>query len=53
MVLKCIEDGCFDGTSFEDEYSMSLKTNNEEICPNIDEVLGAFNSIRSDVLRKQ
>jgi hypothetical protein len=53
MVLKCINDGCFDGTSFEDEYSMSLKTSSGDICPNIDEVLEAFNKIRSDVLRKQ
>ena len=53
MVLKCIKDGCFEGTSFEDEYSMSLKTSSGDICPNIDEVLEAFNSIRSDVLRKQ
>ena len=53
MVLKCINDGCFDGTSFEDEYSMSLKTSSGAICPNIDEVLEAFNKIRSDVLRKQ
>ncbi len=52
MVLKCIKDGCFDGTSFEDEYSMSLKTSSGAICPNIDEVLEAFNKIRSDVLSK-
>jgi hypothetical protein len=52
MVLKCINDGCFDGTSVEDEYSMRLKTSNGDICPNIDEVLEAFNNIRSDVLRK-
>lgn len=53
MVLKCIEDGCFDGTSFEDEYSMSLKTSSGDIYPNIDEVLEAFNNIRSEVLGKQ
>jgi hypothetical protein len=53
MVLKCIKDGCFDGTSFEDEYSMSLKTSSGAICPNIDEVLEAFNNIRRDVLRRQ
>jgi len=53
MVLKCIDEGCFEGTSFEDEYSMSLKTSSGDICPIIDEVLEAFNSIRSDVLKNK
>lgn len=52
MVLKCIEDGCFDGTSFTDEYSMALKTSSGEISPVMEDVLDAFNNIRREVLSK-
>ncbi len=52
IVLKCLKDGCFEGTTFKDEYSMSLKTTSGNISPVMDDVLHAFNTIRKEVLSK-
>lgn len=51
MVLKCISGECFSGSSsYLEEYSMSLETQDPKIAPNIEDVLQAFNNIRREVL---
>lgn len=50
IVLKCINEGCFKGTTFSSEYSMGLETADGTIAPVIENVLQAFNSLRREVL---
>jgi len=52
IVLLCIEQGCFVGTSFKDQYSMSLETSSGQISPDMEKVLGSFNAIRKNVLSR-
>ena len=51
MVLKCIEENCFQGTSSTKQYSMSLKDGNGNLAPVAEIVLQAFNTIRGEVLK--
>lgn len=51
IVVKCLEGECLTGTSYNEEYSMSLKTSSGSISPEMERVLNAFNAIRADVLR--
>jgi len=50
IVIKCLEGECLTGTTFNKEYSMSLKTQSEEISPEMSNVLNALNNIRAEVL---
>lgn len=52
IVIKCIQEGCFNGTSFKDEYSMSLKTSSGAISPEMHSVLNAFNDLRREILSR-
>lgn len=52
IVIKCLEGECLTGTTFNKEYSMSLKTQAEEISPEMSNVLNALNNIRAEVLSK-
>ena len=52
LAIKCRSGECMEGTSFKDEYSMSLRTESGEIAPVIEEVVNALNLIREAVLRK-
>ena len=50
IVIKCLEGECLTGTSFNKEYSMSLKTETDKISPEMSNVLHALNNIRAEVL---
>jgi mRNA-degrading endonuclease HigB of HigAB toxin-antitoxin module len=52
IVVKCLEGECLTGTSFNEEYSMSLKTESGDISPDMSKVLNALNNIRAEVLGK-
>jgi mRNA-degrading endonuclease HigB of HigAB toxin-antitoxin module len=52
IVIKCLKDECMDGTSYNSEYSMSLKTPSGNISPDMERVLTALNAIRGEVLRQ-
>jgi len=49
MVMRCTSGDCLIGSSSKDSYSMGLQSN-DNIAPNIEKVLQAFNDLRREIL---
>ena len=52
IVIRCLGEECLTGTDYNTEYSMGLKTESDEISPDMSKVLKAFNDIRAEMLGK-